>query len=206
MGWREYTPPPDTVVISATGLRLNYFLLRQESRHRLEESTNVFNMKLSCTFRPLYNVESIKIIEHAHHKKHRNPTEDVQERRNEMKRRLLRRRRSRTPLLLRCRMPEKEKMMWCPVVVTGYRSWPARYIEILKRKLGTNLKNPDTWNREHGLPYMKKTDRDLAMDGTLRYGIGKKLELETPERKHTLVRYTHYVTLPPRLHSRICSV
>ena len=172
----------------------------------MEESANVSNMRLSCTFRPLYNVESIKIIEHAHHKKHRNPTEDVQERRNEMKRRLLRQRRSRTPLLLRCRMPEKEKMMWCPVVVTGYRSWPARYIEILKRKLGTNLKNPDTWNREHGLPYMKKTDRDLAMDGTLRYGIGEKLELETPERKHTLVRYTHYVTLPPRLHSRICSV
>ena len=63
------------------------------------------------------NVESIKIIEHTRLKKHRDITkEDIQERRNEMKRRLLRRRRSRALPLLRYRTLEKEKMM-CPVAV-----------------------------------------------------------------------------------------
>ena len=58
------------------------------------------------------NIESIKIIEHV---RWNFTKEDIQERHNEMKRRLLRRRRSRAPPLLRYRTPEKEKM--CPVAV-----------------------------------------------------------------------------------------
>ena len=50
---------------------------------------------------------------------------------------------------------------------SGYRSRPARYIEILKRELGIKLNNSDSWKRERGIPHMKKTDRDLDMDGTL---------------------------------------
>ena len=65
---------------------------------------------------------------------------------------------------------------------SGYRSRPARYIQILKRELGIKLNNSDSWKRERGLLHMKKTDRDLAMDGTLRCGIGVKLELEIPEK------------------------
>jgi len=108
-----------------------------------------------------YTDELIKIVEDARREKHRNLTnEKIRERRGEMTRKWLQRRRSRPPSLMRYRMTEKEKMTW----------WVSKsvsevgYVGMLKRKLGMKLKNPDAWKREHGLPHMKKkTDRDLAV-------------------------------------------
>ena len=81
----------------------------------------------------------------------------------------------------------------------------AKYIEILKRKLGINLKNPDTWKREHGSPHTK-TDRDLAMDGMLKCGIGKRNSslrlLRDSTRPFTRVVLRHpWYTLPFDIHT-----
>lgn len=108
-----------------------------------------------------YTDELIKIVEDARREKHRNLTnEKIRERRGEMTRKWLQRRRSRPPSLLRYRMSEKEKMTW----------WISKsvsevgYIGMMKWKLGMRLKNPDAWKREHGLPHMKeKTSRDLVV-------------------------------------------
>ena len=108
-----------------------------------------------------YTDELIKIVEGARREKHRNLTnEKIRERRGEMTRKWLKRRRSRPPSLIRYRMTEKEKMTW----------WVSKsvsevgYIGMLKRKLGMRLKDPDAWKREDGLPHMKKkTARDIAV-------------------------------------------
>lgn len=107
-----------------------------------------------------YTDELIKIIEVARREKHHNLTnEKIRERRGEMTRKWLKRRRSRPPTLIRYRMTEKEKMTW----------WVSKcvsevgYIGMLKSKLGIKLKDPDAWQREHGLPHMEEeTARNLA--------------------------------------------
>jgi len=126
--------------------------------------------------------ELIKIVKDARREKHRNLTnEKIRERRGEMTRKWLKRRRSRSPSLLRCRMSEKDKTtrrVSKSVSEVGY-------IGMLKRKLGIKMKNPDAWKREYGLPHMKeKTDQDLAaveMENRRR----EDLWSETPQEWHT---------------------
>ncbi|KAF9783208.1 hypothetical protein BJ322DRAFT_141431 [Thelephora terrestris] len=126
-------------------------------RERLHETFQRDNARLHAP----YTDELIQIVEAARREKHRNLTnEKIRERRGEMTRKWLKRRRSRPPSLMRYRMTEKEKMTW----------WVSKcvsevgYIGMLKRKLGIKLKNPDAWKREHGLPHLKeKVDRDLAV-------------------------------------------
>ena len=108
-----------------------------------------------------YTKELIETIQAARREKHRNLTnEKIRQRRGEMTRKWLKRRRSRPPPGLRHRMTEKEKMTW----------WVSKcvsevgYIGKLKRQLGIKLRDPDAWRREHGSPHTKEeTERDLAV-------------------------------------------
>lgn len=125
--------------------------------NRLQESFERDEARLHAP----YTDELIRIVEDARREKHRNLTnEKIRERRGEMTRKWLQRRRSRPPSLLRYRMSEREKMKW----------WVSKsvsevgYIGMLKRELGMRLKNPDAWKREHGLARTKEnTARDLVV-------------------------------------------
>jgi len=160
------------------GLRLNFlFYLGRNLEAEMGRLHESFQREEARLHAP-YTDELIKIVEDARREKHRNLTnEKIRERRGEMTRKWLKRRRSRPPSLMRYRMSEKEKMTW----------WVSKsvsevgYIGMLKRKLGMKMKNPDAWKREHGLPHMKeKTDRNLTVVemGNRRR---EKLESETSE-------------------------
>ena len=159
-------------------LRLNFlFYLGKNLKAEIARIHESFEREEARLHAP-YTDELIKIVEDARREKHRNLTnEKIRERRGEMTRKWLKRRRSRPPSLMRYRMTDKEKMTW----------WVSKsvsevgYIGMLKRKLGIKMKNPDAWKREHGLPHMKEeTDRDLAVVemGNRRR---EKLESETSE-------------------------
>jgi hypothetical protein len=156
VSWREHV-----LLLSPPFERLNSFSTSGDNLgaelRKLQES---FNREKARLHAPVTN-ELIEIVRAARREKHRNLTnEKIRERRGEMTRKWLKRRRSHPPPLLRYRMTEKEKMTW----------WVSKcvsevgYIGKLKRQLGIKLKNPDAWKREHGLPHMEEeTARDLAV-------------------------------------------
>lgn len=121
-----------------------------------------------------YTDELVEMVKAARREKHRNLTnEKIRERRGEMTRKWLKRRRSRPPPLIRHKMTEREKMTWRVSKSVG----EVGYIGMLKRKLGIRLKNPDAWKRENGLPHTKaKTDSDLAV---VEMGNRRRRELES---------------------------
>ena len=165
-GWREcilfsLVSPSSVDAAIVVVERLNPFSSSGENLavefERLQESFNREEARLHAP----YTDELIEVVRAARREKHRNLTnEKIRERRGEMTRKWLERRRSRPPSLIRYRMTEKEKMTW----------WVSKcvsevgYIGMLKRKLGIKLKDPDAWKREHGLPHTKEsTARDLAV-------------------------------------------
>ena len=149
---------------SISGRNLDYEI------NRLRESFKRDEARLNTP----YTDELIEIVQAARREKHRNLTnEKIRERRGEMTRKWLKRRRSQPPSLIRYRMTEKEKMTW----------WVSKcvsevgYIGMLKRKLGMKLKDPDAWKRENGLPHTEEeTARNLAV---VEMGNKRRAELGT---------------------------
>ena len=88
------------------------------------------------------------------YEKHRNLTnEEIRERRGEMKRKWLKRRRTRPLPMIRYKKTDKEGMTSLVSEVGD--------IGMLRRKFMVKLKEPDAWKREYGLPH---TREQVAID------------------------------------------